>query len=59
LVAYLKGQPFGHRKPGMMIVDLAEKFILLLEIMVKSNGHAHTDGSEGWVSGYSYLLEAR
>jgi hypothetical protein len=38
---------------------LAEKFILLLETMVKSNGHAHTDGSQGRVSGHSYLLDLR
>jgi hypothetical protein len=29
---------------------LAEKFILLLETMVKSNGHTHPDGSPRVVS---------
>jgi hypothetical protein len=27
--------------------------------MVKSNGHAHPDGSQGRVSGHSYLLDLR
>jgi hypothetical protein len=48
-----------HNSNAWPFLLLEEKFILLLETMVKSNGYAHADGSEGWVSGYSYLLDAR